>query len=168
MGLLVDRRPPRAPLDDDRDPFRVLSLPYDASADDVRRAFRRLARQTHPDRGGSPGAFHAVRVAYGALTGDLDAERRRWQPAPAPASRYAAGLDPRTYPTCRVRITRGRDGRRHVAYDASSRPAGWVSGGVAPPGGERKERHAATETAAAFGVWVVPLDSRRFRCVFGP
>lgn len=160
--------PPAALPDDPRDPFRVLSLPYDAGAADVRRAFRRLARQTHPDRGGSPDAFHAVRAAYGALADNLDAERQRWQPAPARrASRYAAGLDPAVYPTCRVRVTRRRDGRREVAYDASP-PEGWRPGAAAPPGGVCQERHAATGTAPAFGIWTVPLDAHRFRCVFGP
>lgn len=152
---------------DARDPFRVLSLPYDAGPDSVRRAFRRLARQTHPDRGGSAGAFHEVRAAYGTLTRDLEGERRRWRPAP-PAPRFAAALDPQTFPTCRVRIERGRDGRRQVAYDVESRPAGWRPGPAGPPGGTCVGRYDATASAPAFGVWVVPLDGRRFRCVFGP
>jgi len=152
------------------DPFRVLSLPYDADADDVRQAFRRLARQTHPDRGGAADAFHEVRVAYGALTADLEGARRRWQPAsaPPPRSRYAAGLDPRTYPGCRVRISRARDGRRVVAYDIESRPSGWRPSVVPPLGGDCKARVAATATAPAFGVWVVPVGAHQFRCVFGP
>ena len=165
----------RSPLDGARDPFRVLSLPYDAGPDDVRRAFRRLARQTHPDRGGSAQSFHEVRAAYGALADDLEGERRRWQPAPASpkpapsrAPRYPAGLDPRVYPTCPVRISRTRDGVRRVAYDADSRPRGWRPGAAPPPGGECRARYEATGGAPAFGVWVVPLGAHRFRCVFGP
>ena len=159
----------------DGDPFRVLSLPYDADLDDVRRAFRRLARQTHPDRGGSARAFHEVRAAYGALADDLEGARRRWRPAPAPPTRaprrppaYAAGLDPRTYPTCPVRIGRTRDGKRTVAYDVEGRPRGWRPGAAPPPGGECRARYAATEDGPAFGVWVVPLGAHQFRCVFGP
>ena len=151
-----------------RDPFRVLSLPYDADADAVRRAFRRRARETHPDRGGTADAFLDVRRAHDALTSDLDGERRRWRPASPAASRYAAGLDPRTYPTCPVQIGRPRDGRRTVAYDTAARPAGWRPGGLAPPGGTCVERHAATGTSPAFGVWTVPAGRRLFRCVFGP
>lgn len=155
-----------------RDPFRVLSLPYDAAPDDVRRAFRRLARQTHPDRGGSADAFHEVRVAYGALADDLDSQRRRWRPAPGPTSRrgrpYAAGLDPREFPTCPVRISRGYGGKRTLEYEVDARPAGWTPGAAAPRGGTCAERYAATEAAPAFGVWTVPLDAYRFRCVFGP
>lgn len=164
--------PPQPPLDGARDPFRVLSLPYDAGPDDVRRAFRQLARRTHPDRGGSAEAFHEVRAAYGALAGDLEGERRRWRPAPAAppseASRYPAGLDPRVYPTCPVRISRGRDGVRRVAYDVDRRPAGWTPGAASPPGGTCELRVRATETSPTFGVWTVPLGDHTFRCVFGP
>ena len=38
-------------------PFEVLGVPKGATADDIRRAFRRLARETHPDQGGDPAAF---------------------------------------------------------------------------------------------------------------
>lgn len=156
---------------DAQDPFRILSVPYDADAGDVRRAFRELARQTHPDRGGSAVRFHAVRLAYDALVRDLEGERRRWHPVPAAASRgrrYAAGLDPRVYPTCPVRLGRTRSGERTVAYDLSARPDAWAPGQTPPPAGECVLRVAATETTAACGVWVVPLDAHRFRCVFGP
>ena len=151
---------------DPPDPFRVLSLPYEADAGAVRRAFRRLARETHPDRGGSTAAFHRVRAAYAALTDDLEGERRRW--GPPGAGRFAAGLDPREFPTCPVRIGRGREGRRRVEYLVEARPQGWRPGPAPPPGGTCVERHAGTETAPAFGVWTVPLDAHRYRCVFGP
>ncbi len=156
-----------------RDPFLVLSLPHDADPDDVRRAFRRLARLTHPDRGGSPGAFHEIRQAYGALTDDLEGERQRWQqapapPPPAPASRFAAGLSPLVYPTCPVRVSRSRDGKRRVAYQVDRRPAGWTPGAATPPRGTCVSQVAATTGAPAFGVWTVPLGAHRFRCVFGP
>ncbi len=154
-----------------QDPFRVLSLSHDASLEDVRKAFRRLARQTHPDRGGSASAFHDVRVAYGALSSDLEAERRRWQVTPVStpsASRYAAGLNPKTYPTCTVRISGTRDGKRKVVFGTDSRPKGWKPGVLPPVGGVRKASYAATETIPAFGVWIVSLDANTFRCVFGP
>lgn len=156
-------------MDDDRDPFRVLSLPYDAVSDDVRAAFRRLARVTHPDRGGSAAAFHEARAAYAALADDLEGQRRRWRAAqaPSPAVRFAAGLDPAVFPTCTVRITRARDGMRRLTYLTERRPTGWAPGS-SPPGGQRVASVEATETAPAFGVWTVPLDAHHFRCVFGP
>ena len=157
---------PRSPLNGD--PFLALGLSHDARPDDVRRAFRRLARETHPDRGGSAGAFHEVRVAYSALTANLERERSLWRPPPPEASRYAAGLDPAVYPTCPVTITSARDGRQQMVYDTNARPRGWTPGEVPPPGGECKAHVAATETAPAFGVWVVRVDAHRYRCVFGP
>ena len=149
------------------DPFRTLALPYDAAPGDVRRAFRALARQTHPDRGGSADAFQAVHAAYRALTADLDAERRRWQAA-AEGARYAAGLDPRLYPTCPVIVGRTREGRRTEAYAAAARPDGWRPGPAPPPGGTCRAQVAATEATPAFGIWTVPAGGRRYRCVFGP
>ena len=155
-------------MDPGRDPFRVLSLPYDADADAVRRAFRRRARETHPDRGGSADAFDRVRQAYGALTDDLDGERQRWRPPPEPTSRYAAGLDPRVFPTCPVRIGRRRDGRRTVEYDTAARPPGWRPGPAAPPGATCVASVAAAGSVPAFGVWTASAGRRLFRCVFGP
>lgn len=156
-------------LADDRDPFRVLSVSYDADPEDVRRAFRRLARETHPDRGGSSDAFHEVRTAFGALADDLEGERRRWAPAPRrQRTRYAAGLDPRVYPTCTVRVERGHNGRPAVTYEVERRPPSWRPGAVPPPGGTCTASVPATDTVPAFGVWVVPVGTDRFRCVFGP
>ena len=151
-----------------RDPFQTLGLSHDATPEDVRRAFRRLARKTHPDRGGSAGAFHEIRLAYSALTADLDAARRRWA-APAPrASPHAAGLDPRVFPTCPVRVGPRRSGRQETTYDAGARPRNWTPPADAPPGGTCVMRYAATASSPAFGVWTVPVGAQRYRCVFGP
>lgn len=156
-------------LPSDQDPFRILSVSYDASAEDVRRAFRRLARETHPDRGGSADAFHTVREAFGVLTEDLDGERRRWTEAMRRQRvRYAAGLDPAIYPTCTIRTERGHNGKMGITYEVEGRPASWRPGTVPPPGGVCKASVAATDSAPAFGVWVVAVDAERFRCVFGP
>lgn len=53
--------------------YDVLGVPRDAGDAQIRTAFRRLARQTHPDRGGSAEAFHEVALAYEVLG---DARRR--------------------------------------------------------------------------------------------
>ncbi|MPZ14248.1 MAG: molecular chaperone DnaJ [Chloroflexi bacterium] len=60
-----------------RDYYEVLGLPRNASEDDVRRAFRRLAMESHPDRNGDPGAaeqFKEINEAYRVLS---DAEKRQ-------------------------------------------------------------------------------------------
>ena len=50
-----------------QDPRAVLGLPLDATRDEAQRAFRRLAKQTHPDAGGDPTAFRAVASAWAEL-----------------------------------------------------------------------------------------------------
>jgi hypothetical protein len=49
---------------DVRDAFTALSLRCDASPDEVKTAYRALAKKTHPDRGGSHGAMLALNAAY--------------------------------------------------------------------------------------------------------
>ncbi|MBM4358276.1 MAG: DnaJ domain-containing protein [Deltaproteobacteria bacterium] len=44
--------------------LRELGLDAGASIDDIKRAFRRLAFERHPDRGGSMAAFVALEEAY--------------------------------------------------------------------------------------------------------
>jgi curved DNA-binding protein CbpA len=55
---------------DDLDPYVVLRLQRQATAEEIARAYRRAARATHPD-GGDQGAgseqFRAVREAYDVL-----------------------------------------------------------------------------------------------------
>lgn len=47
------------------DPFRVLGLSAESSADDVRRARRELAKQHHPDTGGDAEMMRRVNAAAG-------------------------------------------------------------------------------------------------------
>jgi molecular chaperone DnaJ len=58
------------------DYYEVLDVPRNASADDIKRAFRRLAMQYHPDRNAEDGAeqrFKEINEAYEILS---DPERR--------------------------------------------------------------------------------------------
>jgi len=64
------------------DPRAVLGLPPDATRDEAQRAFRRLAKETHPDTGGDPSAFRAVAGAWAELGALLPHDCRR--PAPSP------------------------------------------------------------------------------------
>jgi molecular chaperone DnaJ len=59
-----------------RDYYEVLGIPRDASPDDIKAAFRKLARQYHPDVNKDPGAeekFKEINEAYGVLS---DADKR--------------------------------------------------------------------------------------------
>ncbi|HYH51521.1 MAG TPA: J domain-containing protein [Acidimicrobiia bacterium] len=48
-------------------PRAVLGLPVDATRGEAQRAFRRLAKQTHPDAGGNAADFRAVAGAWAEL-----------------------------------------------------------------------------------------------------
>lgn len=56
------------------DLYSVLGVTPDATADEIRAAYRRRARETHPDTGGNAAEFHAVQVAWEILG---DPGRRR-------------------------------------------------------------------------------------------
>lgn len=72
----------------DVDPYEVLGVRPATPKDEVRGAFRRLARLVHPDRGGTDELFHLVDMSYDLVTDPLArAERRtglRYRPPPPP------------------------------------------------------------------------------------
>jgi hypothetical protein len=49
-------------------PHVVLGVAPDATQDEIRKAFRALALETHPDRGGDRDAWHQLKAAYAKLT----------------------------------------------------------------------------------------------------
>jgi hypothetical protein len=75
--------------------LRVLELPSSADPATVKRAYRRLAREHHPDLGGDPATFHDLQRAFERLAGE--------EAAPA-----------------RPRIVRGRPSRPHAGTDVAA------------------------------------------------
>jgi molecular chaperone DnaJ len=56
-----------------RNYYEVLGIPKSASADEIKKAFRRLARKHHPDAGGAEEKFKEINEAYEVLS---DPEKR--------------------------------------------------------------------------------------------
>lgn len=54
----------------DKDYYDILGVPRSASADDIKKAFRKQARKHHPDAGGSEERFKEINEAYEILSDD--------------------------------------------------------------------------------------------------
>jgi molecular chaperone DnaJ len=48
-------------------PYQVLELPEDASLEDIKKRYRKLSLEHHPDRGGNPDEFRRVTDAYSLI-----------------------------------------------------------------------------------------------------
>jgi hypothetical protein len=97
------------------DPFTVLGLPADATAADVQRARRRLAKQHHPDVGGDEDHMRRLNAAVaGALQrlAEQSGAGRRSSSATPP-------VHDRSRPTAPGPVAASRDGRS-VLHDAAS------------------------------------------------
>lgn len=57
-----------------KDYYKILGVPPDASPEEIRKAFYRLAHKYHPDKGGDPEKFKEINEAYQVLS---DEKKRR-------------------------------------------------------------------------------------------
>lgn len=71
-----------------KDPFKDLGLSSSASASEVKAAYRRMAAQHHPDRGGDPKAFLRTKTAYEEIL------RRQGRGKATRDSMWANGFEP--------------------------------------------------------------------------
>ena len=89
-------------------PYEVLGVDPSASQDDLRKAYRRMLRQTHPDTGGSAARFDAVQRAWATIGTPQSRARydrgnpvretpHTWAPQPPRAPRRESRPQTRTY-----------------------------------------------------------------------
>src|SRR4051794_17844573 len=113
----------------DRDYYAALGVARGASAEEIQRAYRKLARQYHPDVNKDPGAeekFKEISEAYDVLS---DPDTRRRYDAFGPDFRQVPeGVDAETWQRARAGTTAGAGAR--------SGP-GWSSGWPGGPDGEQ-------------------------------
>jgi len=57
------------------DYYEILNIPKDASLDEIKKAFRKLSKQYHPDTGGDREIFESIKAAYDTLS---DPEKREY------------------------------------------------------------------------------------------
>jgi DnaJ-class molecular chaperone len=50
--------------------YKTLGVEENASADEIKQAYRKLASQNHPDKGGDKGKFQEIQAAYSVLSDD--------------------------------------------------------------------------------------------------
>ena len=137
----------------DTDAYRILGLTRGASTDEVKRAYRRLAKIHHPDAAGEKNLprFLAIQAAYEQLTDGLDGSVRPRRPS---APRRPWDADP-----VRADATHRAYGGRARGPASGPRPAGAgaapgagpASGAAPGSGGARTGGAAASEGPAGAG-----------------
>ena len=110
-----------------RDPYAILGVPRDATREQIGRAYRTLAKRTHPDTGGmTPAAMQELNWAWHLLS---DPRRRlewdRVHPSGSPAGHWAGEGPPVRRPDVEPRYE-GWSGQ--AAWTASGEP--WAGAGA--------------------------------------
>src|SRR5438093_323301 len=142
----------------DTDPHRTLGLERGASLDEVKRAYRRLAKANHPDAAGESALprFLAIQAAYDQIAGP-DARTRR----PAAGSGPAAGRRSWEADPDRAGAThRAYGGRARTRPGPRPRPAGPSPGSRTGRSGrpDRPPNKATLGSTSYDGADAEPLD----------
>jgi curved DNA-binding protein len=114
----------------DRDFYQILGVPRTASQDEIQRAYRRLARENHPDVNADPGAedrFKDISEAYNVLS---DPQTRSRYDAFGPDFRQVPeGVDPETWRRARAGAGAGARSRAGAGADQTGQAGGFRFGG---------------------------------------
>lgn len=78
-----------------RDPYEVLGVKQDATLDEIKKAFRRLSHQHHPDKGGDDARFKEINQAYQILSDPQKRAQYDRFGASGGAGGFGGGFDPR-------------------------------------------------------------------------
>src|SRR2546430_10785127 len=81
----------------ERDYYELLGVTRDASAEEIKRAFRRLARELHPDVSEAPDAEHRFREVVEAYEVLSNSERRELYDRFGHAGLRSGGFRPTTF-----------------------------------------------------------------------
>jgi curved DNA-binding protein CbpA len=121
----------------DPDPYHILELPRGAPLDEVKRAYRRLAKANHPDAAGEAALprFLAIQAAYEQLITGSDPGARGRRGSAAPRRPWEADPD--------------RSDATRRAYGGRARSAPPGGRGKAPGSGESQARGAGTQPGAS-------------------
>ena len=135
----------------DPDPYRTLGLARGASLDEVKRAYRRLAKINHPDAAGEAALprFLAIQAAYEQLLGGPGPVVRGRRPAPAPRRPWDADPD-RSDATRRAYGGRARTGPRDgdgSGPQPHGRPSGTTDGATGDPASPGRARWSSRAEA---------------------
>lgn len=130
------------------DPYRTLGLGRDATSEEIRRAYRRLAKANHPDSAGEAALprFLAIQAAYEALAGGSSGFAvRRPDARPGSTGGGASPREPWRAEPERARATPGagrpsgrRPGARPAGAQETTSRAGTTADAGAAAGGSRR------------------------------
>ncbi|HET9756039.1 MAG TPA: J domain-containing protein [Candidatus Limnocylindrales bacterium] len=125
----------------DADPYRTLGLERGATLDDVKKAYRRLAKANHPDAAGEAALprFLAIQAAYDQIAGPDGGNRGSNGRGPGGAARRAWDADP------------DRAGATRRAYGGRPRSRPGPTPGPRPRPGPRPERPEGSDQAPGPG-----------------